>query len=148
MSSEKSSVQGNVIPSLRYRDAQAAIEWLCEILGFEQQLLVPGDEGDVVHAQLTLGNGMVMLGSGGGHKGKFDELVRPPIDRDAIRSQSIHIVVHNIDDHYAHAVAGGAEIVMSNQDQEYGGRGYTCRDPEGNFWSFGSYDPWVEIDAS
>ena len=58
---------------------------------------------------------MVMLSSGGGHQGEFAELVRPPIDRDAIRAQSIYIVVRNIDDHYAHAVAGGAEIVMGNQ---------------------------------
>ena len=148
MSPEELCVRGTAIPSLRYRDAQSAIEWLCEVLGFQKQLLVPGEEGAIIHAQLTLGNGMVMLGSGGGHMGKFAELVRPSRDRDAIRAQSIYIFVPNIDDHYAHAVAGGAEIVMGNRDQEYGGRGYTCRDPEGNFWSFGSYDPWVEIDAS
>jgi uncharacterized glyoxalase superfamily protein PhnB len=148
VSPEKSSVRGSAIPCLRYRDAQSAIEWLCEVQGFEQQLFVPGEAGDVVHAQLTLGNVMVMLSSGGGHQGRLAEILRPPIDRDAIRAQSIYIVVRNIDKHYAHAVAGGAEIVMGNQDHEYGGRGYTCRDPEGNFWSFGSYDPWVEIDAS
>ena len=148
MSTKESSPRGNAIPSLRYRDAQSAVEWLCEVLGFKEQLVVPDADGNILHAELTLGNGMVMLGSGGGHDGKFAELVRPPIDRDAIRAQSIYIVVNNIDDHYAHAVAGGTEIITSNQDQKYGGRGYTCRDPEGNFWSFGSYDPWAEIDAS
>lgn len=33
---------------------------------------------------------------------------------------------------------------MEPEDQDYGGRLYSCRDPEGNLWNFGSYDPWEE----
>ena len=58
-----SSARGNIIPALRYRDAPAAIEWLCNVFGFAKHLVVPGPEGNIAHAQLTLGNGMVMLGS-------------------------------------------------------------------------------------
>ena len=41
-------------------------------------------------------------------------------------------------------LAAGAVIVMAPEDKDYGGRGYGCRDPEGNLWSFGSYDPWQD----
>ena len=53
------------------------------------------------------------------------------------------IVVDDADKHYARAVAAGAEIVMEIRDEDYGGRGYSCRDPEGHLWNFGSYDPWA-----
>jgi len=39
--------------------------------------------------------------------------------------------------------AAGAEVVIEIKDEDYGGRGCSCRDPEGNVWSFGSYDPWT-----
>jgi uncharacterized glyoxalase superfamily protein PhnB len=51
-------------PSFRYRDARAAIDWLVEALGFEVGMVVDGEgDRDVAHAQLTLGSGMIMLGS-------------------------------------------------------------------------------------
>jgi uncharacterized glyoxalase superfamily protein PhnB len=53
----------------------------------------------------------------------------------------IHVVVKDVDAHYAQAVAAGAEILAEPSDPEYGGRFYSCRDLEGNVWSFGSYDP-------
>src|SRR5450432_1008129 len=52
-----------VIPALRYRDAPAAIEWLCRVIGFEKHLVVPGPDNTIAHAQLALGGGMLMLGS-------------------------------------------------------------------------------------
>ena len=58
-------------------------------------------------------------------------------------SLSPYIIVEHADSHYARAVAMGAEIVIEIRDEDYGGRGYTCRDPEGHVWSFGSYDPWA-----
>ena len=45
---------------------------------------------------------------------------------------------------FARATAAGAEVVMPCVDQDYGGRGFTVRDPEGVLWSFGSYDPFAE----
>lgn len=55
--------KATVIPCLRYRDAPAAIEWLCSTFGFEKHLVVPNDDGTITHAQLAFGHGMVMLGS-------------------------------------------------------------------------------------
>lgn len=132
-----------VIPSFRYLDAPAAIEWLCDVFGFEQNLVVPGEEGQVVHAQLTLGDGMIMLGSEP-HEGPFGEILKPPRSLGGVVSASAYLVVDDPDAHYQRAVAAGAEIVVEIQDESYGGRGFSCRDLEGHVWSFGSYDPWAE----
>lgn len=130
-----------VIPTMRYNDAAAAIEWLCTAFGFEKHFVVPGEDGTVVHAQLVFGNGMVMLGSA--REGEFDNLQKPPSALGGAVSQSPYIIVEDADKHYARSVAAGAEIVMDIKDEDYGGRGYSCRDPEGHVWNFGSYDPWA-----
>lgn len=141
MADNAKTTTATVIPTLRYADATAAIEWLCEAFGFKEHLVVPGEDGTIAHAQLVFGNGMVMLGSAGASD--FDDLQKPPGALGGVVSQSPYILVDDADQHYARAVAAGAEIVMEIRDQDYGGRGYTCRDPEGHVWSFGSYDPWV-----
>lgn len=63
MSTLAKSTKATVTPSLRYRNAPAAIDWLCQTFGFEKQLVVPGENGAIAHAQLSFGNGMIMLGS-------------------------------------------------------------------------------------
>ncbi len=63
MSSLAKDTKATMIPAIRYRDAVAAIDWLCEAFGFERHLVVPGEGGAIAHAQLAFGNGMVMLGS-------------------------------------------------------------------------------------
>ena len=133
----------NVIPSLRYRDAPKAIDWLCSAFGFEKSLVVPGEGDSVVHAQLRFGNGMVMLGTAGKHGGPFDELITIPSEVGGIGTQSAYVIVEDVDAHCARARAAGAEILIEPADQDYGGRNYVCRDPEGHVWSFGSYDPFT-----
>ena len=129
-----------IIPTLRYNDAQAAIDWLCGTLGFKKHLIVRGDDGRIEHAQLTFGNGMIMLGSA--RDDDFGKLQAPPGSSDAVVCQSPYIVVQAIDEHYRNAVDAGAVIVMPLTDEDYGGKNYSCRDPEGYLWNFGSYDPW------
>ena len=129
-----------LIPTLRYRDAAAAIDWLCTAFGFEKHLVVPGEDGTITHAQLVFGNGMVMLGSV--RDDDFGHLQKPLAMPDAPVSQSPYVIVSDVDAHHASAVAAGAKVVMEPEDQDYGGRLYACRDPEGNLWNFGSYDPW------
>ena len=133
--------RASIIPTLRYRDAAAAIEWLCRAFGFEKHLVVPGPNDTIAHAQLRFGNGMIMLGSGG--DSEFDELVKPPRDVGGVSTQSPYVIVDDADAHYARAVAAGATIVIAIKDEDYGGRGYSCRDPEGHLWNFGTYDPWA-----
>ncbi|MFN2173519.1 MAG: VOC family protein [Candidatus Promineifilaceae bacterium] len=143
MANNAKKTTATVIPTMRYNDAAAAIEWLCEAFGFEKHLVVPGEDGAVVHAQLVFGNGMVMLGSA--RESDFDNLQKLPNALDGAVSQSPYIIVEDADKHYARAVAAGAEIVMEIKDEDYGGRGYSCRDPEGHVWNFGSYDPWAAV---
>lgn len=129
-----------VIPTFRYRNAPAMIEWLCEAFGFEKHLVVPGDGGTIAHAQLVFGNGMVMLGSA--RDDEFGKLQQPLSSADSAVSSSPYVIVNDVDAHHARAVKAGARVVMPLKDEDYGGRGYSCRDPEGYVWSFGSYDPW------
>ena len=141
MTGNAKKTKANVIPAMRYHDATAAISWLCEAFGFEPQLVVPGENGTIAHAQLVFGNGMIMLGSAVDNE--FGRLVKPPRDLGGVATQSPYIIVEDADEHYARAVAAGAEIVVDLKDEDYGGRSYSCRDPEGHVWNFGTYDPWV-----
>lgn len=129
-----------IIPCLRYRDAHAAIAWLEQAFDFKPQA-VYADGAIVYHAQLVYGGGMVMLGSvdNGGEWGK---LTVQPDEINGRETQSACVIVDDPDAHYARAVAAGAKVVIDIADQDYGGRGYACRDPEGHLWWFGSYDPW------
>jgi uncharacterized glyoxalase superfamily protein PhnB len=135
----------NVMTGLRYHDAPAAIEWLCRAFGFERHLVVPGnEEGEIAHAELRFGNGMVMLGSAGKHGGGWDELMTTPREIGGRNTQSLYVIVEDPAAHHARAVAAGAEIVMPLETKDYGGSGYSCRDLEGHVWSFGDYDPLAD----
>lgn len=129
----------NIIPTMRYRDAHRAIDWLCEAFGFERHAVHQDGEGGIAHAQLTLGGGMIMLASA--REDAFAALQRPA-DADASVTQSAYIVVPDADAIYRRAQEAGARIVYELRDEDYGGRGFSCRDPEGQLWNFGTYDPW------
>ncbi|MGN6518752.1 MAG: VOC family protein [Dokdonella sp.] len=130
-----------IIPCLRYRDAPAAIEWLCRAFGFEKHAVHA--EGDVVqHAQLVFGNGMIMLGSVA-NRSAWSEHIAQPDEIGGRETQCPCVIVADCDAHYARAKAAGAVIVDELEHKDYGGAGYSCRDPEGHLWWFGSYDPWV-----
>ena len=141
MGTEAKNTTATIIPTLKYHDAKSAIEFLCNAFGFEKRLVVPGDGDTIAHAQLSYGNGMIMLGSV--RDTEFDKLQRSPRDVGGVGTQSPYIVVADADAHYNHAVEAGAEIVLEIADQDYGGRLYSCRDPEGYLWNFGTYDPWA-----
>ena len=132
---------GRIIPALRYRNGAAAIDWLCAAFGFERKMVVPADGGRVAHAELTLGNGMIMLGD---VETEYGRLVAAP-EKGRPVTQGIYVVVDDVDAHYARAKAAGAEIAIDIKTQDYGGRDYTARDFEGHVWTFGSYDPWERV---
>ena len=132
--------QANVMPCLTYRNAPAAIEFLCNAFGFSKKMVVEGESGTIAHAELTLDNAMVMLGS---HKETaYGKLVKSP-NEVGICTQTIYLIVPDPDAHHDRAKAAGVEIVLPLTTQDYGGRDYTCRDPEGHIWTFGTYDPWA-----
>lgn len=140
MSNLAKNTKATVIPSLRYRNAPAAIEWLCQTFGFEKHLVVPNEDGTIAHAQLSFGNGMIMLGSV--RDTEFGRLMKQPDEIGGAETQSAYVIASDADVIYERAKAAGAEIVMEIEDQDYGGRVFSCRDLEGHLWSFGTYDPW------
>jgi uncharacterized glyoxalase superfamily protein PhnB len=140
MSNLAKDTKTTLIPCLRYRNAPAAIEWLCQAFGFEKHLVVPGEGETIAHAQLSFGNGMIMLGSV--KQSEFDRLMKQPDEIGGAETQSAYVIVSDADAVYTQAKAAGAKIVLDIKDEDYGGRGFSCRDLEGHLWSFGTYDPW------
>lgn len=129
-----------IIPSLRYRDAHAAIDWLCKAFGFTRHAVYENDQGIVEHAQLAFGSGMVMLGEV--RDNTFGQHIAQPDEIGGRETQCPYVIVANCKSHYLQAKAAGAVIVDDYAEKDYGGAGYSCHDPEGHLWSFGSYDPW------
>ena len=126
--------------AVRYRDVAAAVDWLCTAFGFEKQTVVAGENGAIDYAQLVCGRAMLMLAPV--RDTPLDQLMKQPDEVGGAATQSCYLVVDDADTHHARAKAAGAEIVLDLQDDDFGGRGYTCRDPEGHIWMFGTYDPW------
>lgn len=133
--------RSTVIPGLRYRDAKATIDWLCEAFGFEKQAVYMGPGDMVMHAQLTFGNGMIMIGSvenGTASSG----LMKQPDEIGGAETQAACLIVSDCDAAYAKAKAAGATMLADLEEKEYGGKAFSCSDPEGHVWHVGSYDPW------
>ena len=124
----------NIFPALHYRDPDAALEWLKRAFGFEEKAVYRGDDGAIHHAELRLGDGLIMFGGLPADDASSRDGVQPPV--------TIYAVVSDPDRHYERAKAAGAEIVRDLADQPYGSREYGVRDLEGNSWSFGTYDPY------
>jgi uncharacterized glyoxalase superfamily protein PhnB len=137
------NTRATIIPVLRYRDAAAAIEWLCQNFEFEKRLVVPNEDGTIAHAQLSFGNGMIMLGSMPKNE---PEIARGRREVDEVSrgsTPSTYVVVTDADAVFAKAKAAGVKIAMEIRDEDYGGRDFSCYDPEEHLWSFGTYDPWA-----
>jgi len=135
------SVQSAIMPVLRYRDANAAIDWFCNVLGFTRHAVYPGPDNTIGHAELVLNGGMIMLGST--KEDDYGKSFKTPAELGNIETRSSYVVVGNIDAVYARAQAAGAVIVRPLQNTDYGSREFSVRDPEGHSWSLGTYDPWA-----
>ena len=92
----------------------------------------------------TFGNGMIMLGSvpTTAEATGFAERIVQPDQVGMKETQSPCLIVSDCDAIYATAKAVGAEMLMDLKEMDYGGKAFTCRDPEGHVWSIGTYDPW------
>ncbi|MCI2417230.1 VOC family protein [Saccharopolyspora sp. K220] len=117
-------------PLIPYADPKAGIRFLVDAFGFEETLVVPGDDGKIAHAELRWPNGGgVMIGTcEPGHP-----FAKPK------GSAGLYVVTDKPDDLYERAVAAGAEVILAPEDKDYGSREFAVRDPEGNSWSFGTY---------
>ena len=131
----------SIIPCLRYKDAKVMIDWLCETFGFQRHAVHEDGKGGIAHAQLTLGSGMIMLGSARDGHDDFGRAQSTPAQLGGT-TQSPYVVVADADKIYTRAKVAGAEIVIEIKDEDYGGRSFSCSDPEGHLWNIGTYDPW------
>jgi uncharacterized glyoxalase superfamily protein PhnB len=120
-------MNAKLYPTLRFRDADAGLQFLKDAFGFEEHEVYRGDDGRVRHAELTLGDDMIMFGEGEPGTGG-----------------GIYAAVEDVEGLYARAKAAGAEITRELADTDYGSRGFSCRDLDGHEWSFGTYRPTRE----
>jgi uncharacterized glyoxalase superfamily protein PhnB len=120
-----------VWPCVVYDDAVAAIAYLTGAFGFESRIVVA--DGDVVHhAELRWPEGGgIMLGSSGREES--------PFSRQPTGAASVYVVTDEPDALYTRATGFGLEIIREMEDTDYGSRGFSVRDAEGNLWSFGTY---------
>lgn len=119
-------------PLLWYRDPRAAIGWLERAFGFETRLIVDDGQGGVIHSELTLGDGYIMV------VGPPSGQAVSPAAFGGRSTQSVHIQLEDgLDARCEQARAAGATIEREPDTQPYGDRVFTCRDLEDHPWSFG-----------
>ena len=125
--------------SLFYDDAAAAIDWLVRAFGFEVQERVEDEQGRIVHSQLVLNGGLIMVGQTGLRPDR--EYQQAPQALGGANTQSLCVHVDDVDAHCERARAAGAVITMEPATQDYGegywvDRSYGARDLEGHHWWF------------
>ncbi|MGH3170487.1 MAG: VOC family protein [Trebonia sp.] len=120
-----------VLPRLRYEDLSTAVRWLCEAFGFSEHLRWANGKGLVQHAEIRLGDVLVELSAA------HDEYEPPK--RFGKLSQSLILLVDDVDDHHARARAAGAHIITKPADMPWGLRQYTADDLAGHRWEFAQY---------
>lgn len=139
MQSYAKNCKSTILSSLGYRNALGMIDWLCNTIGFEKKAVYTTPEGGVMHSELTFGNGMIMIGS---VSDRGPAWFKHPDEVGGVETRSLYLIVTDCDAIYAKAKAAGARILSELEEKSYGGKGFTCADPEGHIWSFGTYDPW------
>jgi uncharacterized glyoxalase superfamily protein PhnB len=119
------------VSSLVYRDPRAALKWLETAFGFELSELLVDAQDRIMHAEMTHGDGFIMVGS------EWTDWAASPLSVDGKNTQRIHVRLSSgIDEHCERARRAGAKIVMEPADQFYGDRTYMAVDPDGHHWSF------------
>ena len=126
----KHAGEPNIFIGVHYADARAAINWLGRAFGFEKGLEVPGPDGKVMHAELRLGPGTLMIETGPRSAEAWGE-----------NRQGLWVYLPDPDAHFARAKKAGAKIVREPETTSYGARAYYAQDVEGFLWGFSTYKP-------
>jgi uncharacterized glyoxalase superfamily protein PhnB/DNA-binding XRE family transcriptional regulator len=122
-----------ITPTLIYEDSLAAVAFLEKAFGFVARVKVPGENGQIVHSELMLGDGLIMVGHVSMSPSVQGRMVSPKSIGKT--TQSLFVFVEDLDEHLARAQAEGAQIVQPIQEG-YGFRRYRALDPEGHEWCF------------
>jgi uncharacterized glyoxalase superfamily protein PhnB len=131
MNTNRAVPVSGVLPELYYQNADSAVSWLCEVFGFEVHYIVPEEGGKVHTAQLRLGDACVMVRS------EKDQSRSPATA--GVRTQSLMIIVDDVESHYRHSISRKANVVSELTDREYGERDYRVLDQEGHVWVFSQH---------
>ena len=117
--------------ALFYKDAFAALDFLEKAFGFERTMVITDQDGNLGHSEMRFGDSYLMVG------GEWADYVASPLATGGRNTQSIHVhLAEGIEAHFARATAAGAVVVRDLEDQFYGDRTYSVKDPEGHVWSF------------
>ena len=116
-----------LFPCLTFRDAHASIDWLERALGAERVAVHEDDQGRVMHAEVRIGENLLMCG---------DERAGSKATPAGV--SVVYVVVPDADAAYERARAAGADATEP-VDLDYGSRDLTVTDPDGNRWSLGTY---------
>ena len=124
------AIKVEIIPYIFYRDVAAALQFLRDAFGF-QELMRTGTPSGGMHAEMSLEGQRIMLGQGAREWG----MVSPREAKTA--TMGVFIYINDVDAHFAHARAAGAEIEHPPRNESYG-RTYTARDLDCHPWFFTS----------
>lgn len=138
MANDAKNTSTPLMPVMRYRDCNKAVDFLTKVFGFSEGNAFRDDKGNVMHAELWFGNGGIMIGPVADTP--FGKVMRQPDQAGGVTA-SFFCVVNDPDAHYARSQAAGFEMILPLRDESYGSREYSVRDPEGHVWTFGTYDP-------
>lgn len=130
-----------ITSSLYYRDAAAAIDWLCQAFGFEVRLRIEGADGRIEHSELVFGEGVVMVEESRTDKHEKFPYMRSPGECGGGNTQNMMVYVDDVDAHCQRALAAGAKLSKELTTTDYGDeywtdRSYGCEDPGGHHWWF------------
>ena len=121
----------SITPAISYLDPRAALDFLRNAFGFELDLLIEDENGNVAHSQMAYGDGKIMVGT------EWSANHKSPKSIGGLCTQTVHMhLTENIDAHCETARTAGAEIIAECETQFYGDRTYRARDPEGHIWTF------------
>jgi PhnB protein len=120
-----------ISPYLYYRDVAAAMDWLARAFGLKERLRMPGPDGSVMHGEMELADGLVMMGCPSPTYRNPSQLGQA--------THSLYVYVEDVDKHYRHARDAGAKILAEPEDKFYGDRTYGAEDPEGHQWYFAQH---------
>ena len=119
----------HVVPLLVYEDIAAVQGFLVRAFGFEAGILERDGEGRVVHGEVSIGGSAIWM-----HRATAEHGLGSP--QGLAVSSGVVVLVDDVDDHYRRARAAGAVIEREPENQPYGQREYSARDPEGGRWYF------------
>jgi PhnB protein len=122
-----------VFPYLIVRDCPAAIDFYKRIFGAEEIMRLAEPNGRIGHAELKLGDAMIMLAEEHPDRGVLSPLAYGGT------GSFLHLHVANVDEMTKRSAEAGAKILVEPKTQFYGERSSKIEDPFGHVWMLGQH---------